>query len=200
MVCRSALHHGKRGRNGGRSRESMDGGTSNPYSQFLAMKTRASSRSSAAALGVVCAVGAATVFSTAGVIVRRIELPAWDVSFWRSAFLVATMLPFLVLQRRGVLVDVRNAGVALLASAVLLARSFVSFILALGLAPVANVLLMFGATPFITALLARFFLGEPVHGHTILTMAAGGGGRAMSVAGPLEAGAPPRRAGGGVGG
>ncbi|HLM14501.1 MAG TPA: hypothetical protein VK362_19045, partial [Reyranella sp.] len=73
----------------------MDGGTSNPYSQFLAMKTRATSRSSAAALGVVYAIGAATIFSTAGVIVRRIELPAWDVSFWRSAFLVATMLPFL---------------------------------------------------------------------------------------------------------
>ena len=150
----------------------MDGGTSNPYSQFLAMKTRATSRSSAAAVGIVCAVGAATIFSTAGVIVRHIELPAWDVSFWRSAFLVASMLPLLLLQRRGVLIDVRNAGLALLASAVLLAGSFVSFILALGLAPVANVLLMFGATPFITALLARFFLGEPMHGHTILTMAA----------------------------
>jgi hypothetical protein len=36
---------------------------------------------------------------------------------------------------RGVLIDVRNAGLALLASAVLLAGSFVSFILALGLAP-----------------------------------------------------------------
>src|SRR5258708_40003835 len=104
--------------------------------------------------------------------VRRLELPAWDVSFWRSALLVAAMLPLLFWQRRGVLVDVRNAGVALLASAALLAGSFVSFILALGLAPVANVLLMFGATPFITALLARLCLGAPWHAHTILTMAA----------------------------
>jgi drug/metabolite transporter (DMT)-like permease len=167
----------------------MDGGTSNPYSQFLGMKTHATSKSSAAAVGVLYAIAAATMFSTAGVIVRRIDLPAWDVSFWRSAFLVATMLPLLVVQRRRVLADARNAGLALVASAVFLAGAFVSFILALGLAPVANVLLMFGATPFITALLARFCLGEPLHGHTILTMAAAVLGLAISVAGSLQAGA-----------
>jgi drug/metabolite transporter (DMT)-like permease len=141
-------------------------------------------------LGVLYAVGAAAVFSTAGVIVRRIELPAWDVSFWRSALLVATMLPLLFWQRRGLLIDVRNAGPALLLSALLLAGSFVAFILALGLAPVANVLLMFGATPFITALLARLFLGEPpLHGHTLLATAAAVVGLAISVAGSLQAGA-----------
>lgn len=142
-----------------------------------------------ALLGVAFAVTAATIFSTAGVIVRRIDLPAWDVSFWRSAFLVTAMLPLLLWQRRGILIDVRNAGPALMLSAVLLAGAFVSFILALGLAPVANVLLMFGATPFITALLARAFLGEPVHGHTIVTMAMATLGLALSVAGSLQAGA-----------
>ncbi|MFO1158209.1 MAG: DMT family transporter [Reyranellaceae bacterium] len=140
-------------------------------------------------MGVVYAVVAATIFSTAGVIVRHIDLPAWDISFWRSAFLVTAMLPLLVWQRRGVLIDVRNAGLALVMSAVLLAGSFVSFILALGLAPVANVLLMFGATPFITALLARLALGEPVHGHTIVTMAVAVLGLALSVAGSLKGGA-----------
>ncbi len=153
------------------------------------MKTHTIPGSSTAAVGVLCAVAAATIFSTAGVIVRRVDLPAWDVSFWRSALLVATMLPLLFWQRRGVLVDVRNAGLALVASAVLLAGAFVAFILALGLAPVANVLLMFGATPFITALLARVCLGEPLHGHTILTMAAAVVGLAISVAGSLQAGA-----------
>jgi drug/metabolite transporter (DMT)-like permease len=128
--------------------------------------------SSSAWLGAAFAIAAAAIFSTAGVIVRRIDLPAWDVSFWRSALLVATMLPLLIWQRRRVLIDVRNAGPALFLSALLLAGSFVSFILALGLAPVANVLIMFGATPFITAIAARLFLGEPLHGHTILAMAA----------------------------
>jgi drug/metabolite transporter (DMT)-like permease len=152
------------------------------------MKTSPPS-SSSALIGVAYASAAALIFSTAGVIVRRIDLPAWDVSFWRSALLVVAMLPFLVWQRRVVLIDARNAGTALLLSAVLLAGSFVSFILALGLAPVANVLIMFGATPFITAVAARVFLGEPVHSHTILCMAAAVIGLALSVAGSLQAGA-----------
>ena len=141
-----------------------------------------------AALGVFYAVAAATLFSTAGVIVRRIDLPAWDISFWRSTFLVAALLPLLIWQRRRVWIDVRNAGPALLLSALLLAGSFVSFILALGLAPVANVLIMFGATPFITALAARLFLGEPLHRHTMLAMAVAVVGLALSVAGSLQAG------------
>ncbi len=141
------------------------------------------------ALGVFFAVAAAATFSTAGVIVRRIDLPAWDVSFWRSAFVVLFMLPLLVWQRRAILVDARNAGRALLLSALLLAGSFVAFILALGLAPVANVLIMFGATPFITALAARFFLGERLHLHTFLAMAVAVVGLAISVAGSLQAGA-----------
>lgn len=164
----------------------MDGGTPNPYSHSLRMKTLVNSRSSAAA-GILYAIAAATVFSTAGVIVRHLQLPAWDISFCRSAFLVVAMLPLLIWQRRGVLIDVRNAGLALVGSATLLAGSFVAFILALGLAPVANVLLMFGATPFITAILARLCLGEPLHGHTILTMAAAVLGLAISVAGSLQA-------------
>ena len=152
------------------------------------MKTLATLPSSPL-LGVLFAVAAAITFSTAGVIVRRIDLPAWDVSFWRSALLVATMLPLLLWQRRQVMIDIRNGGRALLLSAVLLAGSFVSFILALGLAPVANVLIIFGATPFITAIAARLFLREPLHGHTILAMAAAVVGLAISVAGSLKPGA-----------
>jgi drug/metabolite transporter (DMT)-like permease len=152
------------------------------------MKTQVSSQSSAA-LGVAYAVGAAAIFSTAGLIVRRIDLPAWDVSFWRSAFLVAAMLPLLLLNRRRVWIDVRNAGPSLFFSALALAGSFVTFILALGLAPVANVLIMFGATPFMTAVLARLFLGEPLHPHTVLAMSAAVGGLAISMAGSLHDGA-----------
>src|SRR5437899_6254887 len=191
MVCRSAPHHGKRGRNGGRSRDSMDGGTTQSHSRVGAeMKTPDHAQSSAA-LGVLCTIAAATVFSTGGVIVRRIDLPAWDVSFWRSVLLVATILPLLVWQRRVVMIDVRNAGLALFASALALAGSMVAFILALGEAPVANVLIVFGATPFITALLAHVFLGEPLHRHTLVAMAVAVIGLAISVASSLKAGALP---------
>src|SRR5260370_15067163 len=99
------------------------------------------------------------------------------------------MLSLLVWQRRAVWIAVRNAGLALFASAVALAGGMVGFILALGEAPVANVLIVFGATPFITALLARVFLGEPLHRHTLFAMAVAIAGLALSVMSSLKAGA-----------
>jgi drug/metabolite transporter (DMT)-like permease len=152
------------------------------------MKTHHSGESSGA-IGVACAVAAAAAFSTAGVLVRRIELPAWDVSFWRSLLLLITIAPLLVWRRRETWIDLRKGGGALVASAVVLAGSMVAFILALGLAPVANVVIMFGATPFITALLARLLLGEPLHRHTIIAMAVAAAGLALAVAGSLRGGA-----------
>jgi drug/metabolite transporter (DMT)-like permease len=152
------------------------------------MKTQISSESSGA-IGVACAVGAAAAFSTAGVIVRRVELPAWDVSFWRSLLMMLAIAPLLVWQRRETWIAVRNGGASLVASGIALAGSMVAFILALGLAPVANVLIMFGATPFITALLARLILAEPLHRHTMVAMAIGACGLVLSVAGSLRSGA-----------
>ena len=152
------------------------------------MKTQHSGESSGA-IGVACAVGAAVAFSTAGVIVRRVELPAWDVSFWRSVLMMLAIAPLLLWQRRETWIAVRNGGASLVASGVALAGSMVAFILALGLAPVANVLIMFGATPFVTALLARLVLGEPLHRHTLAAMAVGACGLVMSVAGSLRSGA-----------
>ena len=152
------------------------------------MKTQLSGQSSGA-IGVACAVAAAAAFSTAGVIVRRVELPAWDVSFWRSLLMLVAIVPLLAWRRRETSIDMRNGGAALVASAVALAGSMIAFILALGLAPVANVLIVFGATPFITALLARLVLGEPLHRHTLVAMAVGAGGLCLSVAGSLQSGA-----------
>src|SRR5438270_13433727 len=111
------------------------------------MKTQSRGGSSGA-LGALYAVGAAVAFSTAGVIVRRIDLPAWDVSFARSILLVAAILPLLVFHHRRVLEDFRRAGLWLFLSALFLAGSGVAFIVALSIAPVANVLIVCGATPF----------------------------------------------------
>jgi drug/metabolite transporter (DMT)-like permease len=152
------------------------------------MRTQVSAESSGA-IGVACAVTAAIVFSTGGLLVRQVDLPAWDVSFWRAAQMIVTIMPLLLWRRREVWIDMRNAGGALFASAASIAGSMIAFILALGLAPVANVLIVFGATPFITALVARFVLGEPLHRHTIVAMAAATVGLALSVAGSLAAGA-----------
>lgn len=152
------------------------------------MKTLSRPESSAA-LGALLVVSAATAFSTAGVIVRHIDLPAWDVSFARSILLIVTISPLLLFQRHRVVNDIRRAGPALLLSALFLAGSAVAFIVALSNAPVANVLIVCGATPFITALLARLFLHEPLHRHTIVAMTVALVGLALSVASSLQAGA-----------
>ncbi len=166
----------------------MDEDTSNTYVFPLAMKIPGSAQSSAA-VGALYAVCAAIVFSTAGIIVRRIELPAWDVSFWRSVLLIATIAPLLAWRYRRVWADARHSALSLLMSGTALAGSFVAFILALGLAPVANVLIVFGATPFVTAVLARLFLHERLHRHTLYAMMAATVGLALSVADSLHAGA-----------
>jgi drug/metabolite transporter (DMT)-like permease len=155
------------------------------------METPSTSRSSTAATSVFLAVCYATLFSTAGLIVRRIDLPPWDISFCRSICLLIALLPLLWWQRRSLLSDIRQAGLALLASATLLAGAFICFILALAMAPVANVLLVYGANPFLTALLARLWLGETLHGHTLATMAVAIVGLAISLAGSLQEGALP---------
>ncbi|SJZ53395.1 EamA domain-containing membrane protein RarD [Enhydrobacter aerosaccus] len=141
------------------------------------------------ALGAFYAIAAAAIFSTAGIIVRRIELPAWDVSFWRSALLTVTALPLLLVHRRRSWAAIRSAGWSLVFSALALAGSFISFILALEHAPVANVLIVFGVVPFLTALLARLFLNEPLYRHTIVAMVVAVVGLALSVAGSLKSGA-----------
>lgn len=142
-------------------------------------------------LGALCAIGAAAAFSTAGVIVRRVDLPAWDVSFWRSILMLLAVVPLMLWQSRAAWVDIRNSGGALFASAAALAGSMIAFILALGAAPVANVLIVYGGiTPFLTALLARLFLAEPLHRHTVLAMAAATAGLLLAIGGSLQAGVP----------
>jgi drug/metabolite transporter (DMT)-like permease len=153
------------------------------------MKTPATAESSSM-LGALCAIGAAAAFSTAGVIVRRVELPAWDVSFWRSILMLLAVVPLMLWQSRATWIDIRNSGGALFASAACLAGSMIAFILALGAAPVANVLIVYGGiTPFLTALLARLFLAEPLHRHTVLAMGTAAAGLMLAIGGSLQAGA-----------
>ena len=145
--------------------------------------------SRSAAAGVACALGSAVAYSTAGVMVRRLSLPAWDISFWRSFLLLTAILLLIALRRRHRPIDLVGAGPWLLLSGLLLAGSFISFILALSLAPVANVVIVFGATPFITSVLARVFLREPLRRHTLGAIVIAAAGLALSVTESVKSGA-----------
>lgn len=139
-------------------------------------------------LGVVLISAGALCWSIAGVVVRGLESGSWDITFWRSTFLVLTLLPLLVVQRGEVAAGFRNAPRALLASGLLLAATFNLFIIALEHATVANVLVVMATAPFFTALFARLFLGEPVPPVTWIAIVAAMAGIALMVGDSLSHG------------
>lgn len=123
-------------------------------------------------VGASLALAAAVFWSLAGVIVRRIDLPSVEVSFWRSVFMLLALLPLVLARPRQLARDLATSGWAYLASGSLLAITFVAFIVALGMTTVANVLFMFAAGPFITAILARLAVGEPARPATLIAAVA----------------------------
>lgn len=126
------------------------------------------------AAGAIC-------WSTAGVVVRHVEADGWHVTFWRSAFMTVAMIPLLTFQWRQVAGDARRAGGAMLVSGVLLAATFVFFILALDHTTVANTLVVMATAPFLTALIGRIFLHERVTPATWAAIAVATVGICMSV-------------------
>ena len=140
------------------------------------------------AIGIALALAAAGCWSLAGVIVRGLDLPAIDISFWRSAFMAAALLPLVLWRRRLVRQDMRHHPATLLASGTLLAICFVSYILALGLTTVANVAFVLATSPFLTALIALLWIGERIPSSTLVAMLVAGGGLALTVADSLKIG------------
>ena len=94
-----------------------------------------------------CLAGAAAVcWSMAGVVVRHLDLRDVDVSFWRSAFMLLALLPALIWQRRALMADLSRGWPSMAFSGLLLAITFVAFIIALGLTSVANIMVVLAAT------------------------------------------------------
>ncbi len=140
--------------------------------------------------GILCLFTATFFTSLAGVILRHVEAAdGWQVLFYRSAALVATLLVFLW-WRHGA-----NTGRAFLAVgrpglavAVFLGSAFILFIFALLETTVANVVFTLGLSPFFAALFAWLVLREPVGRSTLAAMALAFVGIAFMVGDGLAAG------------
>ena len=124
--------------------------------------------------GVLLMVGATLCWSTAGMLVRNMDLrDSWEITFWRSLFMTLFILGVLAVQyRSGMFQRIRAVGLPGFIAGALWALMYICFILALGLTTVANVLVIASVTPFSAALLGRLFLQEHVAGRTWLTMMA----------------------------
>lgn len=128
------------------------------------------------------------MWSIAGVVTRQLESArSFEVTFWRSFFTVVSLLVILPLMRgRGVFSQIRHGGLTFWLSGLCWSIMFTAFMVALTLTTVANVLVTMALSPFITALLARVFIGHRIAPRTWLAIALAGAGIAWMYGGQMD--------------
>jgi drug/metabolite transporter (DMT)-like permease len=130
------------------------------------------------------------MWSIAGVVTRHLEhASSFEVTFWRSFFTVLSLLVILpFFQGREVFAKIRRGGWPLWLSGLCWSVMFTAFMVALTLTSVANVLVTMALGPFLTALLARVFIGHRIPVRTWVAIAVAGAGVAWMYGSQVEAG------------
>src|SRR6478735_4714122 len=130
------------------------------------------------------------MWSIAGVITRHLEhARSFEITFWRSFFTVLSLLVILpVFQGRSVFGKLRRAGPALWLSGLCWSVMFTAFMVALTLTSVANVLVTMALGPFLTALIARVFIGHRIPLRTWGAIALAGAGIAWMYGEQIQGG------------
>jgi drug/metabolite transporter (DMT)-like permease len=130
------------------------------------------------------------MWSIAGVVTRQLEhARSFEITFWRSFFTVGSLmviLPFF--QGREVFAKIRRGSSALWISGVCWSIMFTAFMVALTMTSVANVLVTLAAGPFLTALMARVFIGYRIPARTWLAILVAGAGIAYMYAAQVSSG------------
>lgn len=107
-------------------------------------------------LGLALVSIAVLFWSLAGLFVRLVDLPVWDLILWRGAFAGIALVAIAVLRpARGL-----GYGWAGLGASVLAGGTMAAYAASLTLTSVANVLIVYATLPFATAGLAWVLLGE----------------------------------------
>jgi drug/metabolite transporter (DMT)-like permease len=110
-------------------------------------------------MGIVLVVVSAAVFSTAGLFSKGLAAGAWDIIFWRGIF--AALFTVAYSCWRGAFVkDFPRMGTGGIAAGIVGAASTAAFIPAFKYTSIANVSLIYAATPLFAAVIARIWIGE----------------------------------------
>ena len=109
--------------------------------------------------GITLMLGSAFLFSTAGIFTKGVAATAWQVIFWRAFFSALLTLGTLAARGRWQS-EVTHMGAKGFWIAVIGACGTAAFLSAFKLTGVANVALIYSATPMIAALLAWVFIHE----------------------------------------
>jgi drug/metabolite transporter (DMT)-like permease len=142
------------------------------------------SPSSTRSTGIVLVVASALVFSTAGLFTRGVEAGAWDIIFWRGIF-AAIFTTAYVVQRETFKTEFTGMGWSGVAAALVGASSTAAFIPAFKLTTIANVSLIYAASPLVAALLAWAWVGEALTRRVLIGCAVAFAGVAIIVGGSL---------------
>jgi drug/metabolite transporter (DMT)-like permease len=113
--------------------------------------------------GILLVTLSAMLWSTAGPFVRMANLESWTLIGWRSLFAFITLLAVAAYEHRKNLVSaVTGMGSAGVVSVAISTVSSISYVFALNLTTVANVMIVYAALPFIAAFISYFWIGERV--------------------------------------
>jgi len=132
-------------------------------------------------------VGVTALWSIAGIVTRQLEsAQSFEVTFWRSLFTVVSLLVILPLfQGRAFFSRLFHAPRVLWLSGVFWSVMFTAFMVALTLAPVAEVLITMAVGPLVSALVARIFFRQRIAVHTLWCIALACSGMAWMFARPF---------------
>lgn len=138
---------------------------------------------------LLMAIGSIAI-SFGGLVQRNITVAdPWQINVYRALGALLAIAAIIAIQNRGrILTTVVGIGRYGLFAGGLLALAGICFIQALTHTTIANALFVLGAIPFITALLARIFLGERLRRATLVTMLFAGAGLVLMVANGINAG------------
>ncbi len=122
--------------------------------------------------GVAMVLFAGCLWSIAGVVIRFIEgANEWQILFYRSLALMATLFFFIGFRFNGPLRKAyTNPGIGAVIAGACLSLAFACWIFAMTHTTIANALFILASAPFLTAIIARFMLGETVRKLTIVCM------------------------------
>jgi drug/metabolite transporter (DMT)-like permease len=110
----------------------------------------------------------AILWSTAGPLVRMANLESWTLIGWRSLFSFLTLLAVAAYEHRKNLPKaVAGMGSSGLVAVAISVLSTISYVFALNLTTVANVMIVYAVLPFVAALISYFWIDERVTGRLL---------------------------------
>lgn len=132
---------------------------------------------------------AGVLWSMGGFLVKLVDAAdSFQIVLYRSLFVVPVAAAFILARGGGLLRSTHALGWNGLLGSACLAGAFVTYVTALTLTTVANAAFVLATTPFVTALLARLLLGEPIRGITWVAMLLAGAGVVVIAAPGIGAG------------